>query len=205
LLLLSRISATVSIALLLLAAPLRAQPGGAHVTLRAGIASAADAYQSNCGQSSLAFGVDVQGKARFFPHAALEHFTGAGGTDVLCLPVAPASGTAVGGLRLEGATRFGFGVGSRTARRAVQLEGVLVGGLVSGRNGFFDGVGDGPRRVRPQVGGHAALVVGRVVVLSTAIHWTRLTLDTVSPTGDAARVRTEWSPVVAMHFGIRVP
>jgi hypothetical protein len=201
----NQLTATISIALMILAVPLGAQSGGVHVTVRAGIASAADAYQSNCGQSSLAFGVDVQGKARFFPHATLEHFTGAGGGDVICIPVAPAGGTTVGGLRLDGATRLGFGVGARSAPRAVQLEGVVTAGVIAGRNGFADAAESNRRRVRPHVGGHASLVVARFIVASAAMRWTRLTLDAVSPAGTTARLRTEWSPMVALQIGVRVP
>ncbi|MCE2901354.1 MAG: hypothetical protein ACK6DP_17200 [Gemmatimonas sp.] len=191
--------------LLLATSPLGAQTRGAQVTLQAGIASAADAYQSNCGHSSLAFGVDVQGKGRVFPQASLERFTGAGGGDVLCIPAPTAGGSTVGGLRLEGATRLGIGFGARSAPRAVQLEGVVSGGLISGRNGFVDRPDDDRRRVRPQVGGQGSLVVARVLLLSAAMHWTRLTLDAVSPTGNAGRLRTEWSPVVTMHIGVRFP
>ena len=48
------------------AIPLKAQHS-AHVTARIGIASPSDAYQSNCGHSSLAYSLDVQGTRRLFP------------------------------------------------------------------------------------------------------------------------------------------
>jgi len=72
--------------------------------------------------------VDIQGRRRLFPQLSLDHFTGSGGGDVACIPGGPESGILVGGLRLNGATRVGLGVGARVQRGPIQLEGAALAG-----------------------------------------------------------------------------
>ena len=114
---------------------------------------------------------------------------------MLCLAVSPSIGTAVGGLRLEGATRIGLGVGGRLGNSAAQLEGSVLEGVITGRRGFVGGGADDVRRVLPHVGGQASLVLFRWIVLSAAYHRTRLSLDVIPTGGGARTTRTSWSPV----------
>jgi len=195
---------TAAIALALWSAPLAGQTKGAQVTARLGIASPDDAYQVNCQHASIAVGVDVQGRRALFPQLSLEHFTGSGGGDVACIPIDPAIGTAVGGLRLDGATRLGVGVGARTGRGPVQFEGVVLGGVMTGRRGFTRGPTDNSRRIAPQVGGQASLVLFRRVVFSATRHWTRLMLDLQPTAGGASTSRSSWSPMTTMEIGVRL-
>jgi len=199
-----RATRAVVVTLMLLSAPLHAQTRGAYVSARAGIAVADDNYRSNCGHASLAFSVDVQGRRRLFPQVSFDHFAGAGGGDILCLPVSPSIGTGVGGLRLEGATRVGLGVGGRLGSGAVQLEGAVLSGVISGRRGFVGRDQDDSRRVSPHVGGQASLVLFRFVVLSAAANWTRLSLDVIPTSGGTAMTRTSWSPMTTWQIGVRV-
>lgn len=192
-------------ALSLLAAPLHAQMPGVQASTRVGIAIPSDNYQSSCGDASLAFSLDVQGRQRWFPQLSLDYFSGGGGGDVACIPVAPSVGTGVGGLRLDGATRLGLGAGARVRRRVVQLEGVLLGGIVGGRRGFEGSEMNDQRRVMPHIGGQATIVLFRYAVLSAATHWTRLSLDVLPAGGGASTKRTTWSPLTTLQVGVRVP
>lgn len=182
----------------------QAQGAGANVTVRAGLGVPADEYQSNCGHSSLAYSLDVQGRGRFFPQVSLAHFAGSGGGDVLCLPVAPSAGRAAGGLRLEGATSAGIGAGARAGVGPVQIEGVAQAGVIAGRHGYGSTSDDARRHVLPQVGGQASLVLFHTVVFSASANWTRLSLKITPTDGSAASTRTSWSPLVAMQVGLRV-
>lgn len=196
-------SCTAVVALALWSASLAAQAAGAQVTARFGLAVPDDAYQVNCGHASLALGVDVQGRRALFPQLSLDQFTGSGGGDVACLPVAPPMGTAVGGLRLDGATRLGLGVGARTRGGPVQVEGAVLGGVITGRRGFTQGTTDGTRGFMPHLGAQASLVMFRWVVLAATVHWTRLTLD-VQPAGSGAPTsRSSWSPMTTGQIGVR--
>lgn len=191
--------------LALLAMPLSAQRPAVQATARAGIASPSDDYQVACGASSLALSLDVQGSGRWFPQLSLDHFTGSGGGDVACLPVLPSVGTGVGGLRLDGATRVGVGVGGRVGREMVQLEGAVVGGLITGRRGFEGSAPRNERRFLPHVGGQASVVLFRYAVVSAAVNWTRLTLNVTPAGGGTSRQRTSWSPLSTLQVGVRVP
>lgn len=190
--------------LALSAASLGAQTRGVEATLRTGFAVPRDDSQSNCGHFSLAFGFDVQGRRAIFPQFSFDHFSGSGGGDVLCFPVAPNTGTAEGGLRLEGATRAGVGVGARAGDRYVQFEAAVLGGLISARRGFVQGQAHGDRRVMPHVGGQVSLVLFRYVVLSAASSWSRMSLTVTAPDGVMAK-RTYWSPITTGQFGARFP
>ncbi len=191
--------------LALSASSLSAQTGGVQATLRTGVAVPSDDSQSNCGHASLAFGVDVQGRRPVFPQFSLDHFSGSGGGDVACLPGLAVGGTAEGGLRLEGATRAGVGVGARAGNRWVQIEAAALGGLISARPGFVAGRENGDRRTMPHVGGQASLVLFRFIVLSASSSWSRMSL-TLTPANDGvASTRTYWSPITTGQFGVRFP
>jgi len=197
------VTCTIVAALALWTAPLAGQARGVEVTARLGLAAPDDAYQVNCGHSSIALGVDVQGRRALFPQLSVEHFTGAGGGDVACFPIDPALGTAVGGLRLDGATRFGVGLGARMQYGPVQLDGVVRGGVIAGRPGFTQGTTDEARVVMPHVGGQATLVLFRWIVLSATTHWTRLTLDVRPAIGGAPTSRASWAPMTTGQLGVR--
>jgi hypothetical protein len=194
---------TAVVALALAAMPLAGQATGTQVTARLGIAVPDDAYQRKCGHASIALGADVQGRRQLFAQLSVEHFTGSGGGDVACLPIDPARGTAVGGLRLDGATRVGLGVGVRVQGGPVQLEGVVLGGLIAGRHGYTQLGTDVHRGVMPQVGGQASLVLVRWMVLSATTSWTRLTLDIIPSAGGVRMARRTWSPMTTAPLGVR--
>lgn len=184
--------------------PLEAQLSRAEVSVRAGISTSHDNYQSNCEDSSIPLSLDVQGRGRVFPQFSLDHFVGSGGGDILCIPVDPALGTTTGGLRVEGATRLGLGFGGRLNRGPFQVEGVLRGGVITGRSGYRASGSDDERRVLPHAGGQVSLVLFRWAVLSTSAHWTRLTLETTSA-GAAKSSSTSWSPLITWQAGVRFP
>ncbi len=192
-------------ALIVFTEPVHAQMRSGHVSARFGIATPSDDYQSNCGHSSLALGIDVQGRGRWFPQLALDHFTGSGGGDIACLPITPSGGIATGGLRIENATRLTFGAGGRVGGSAVQLEGAVVGGFVAGQRGFQAEVRDDERQILPTVGGQLGVVLFRYAVLSAAVHWTRLSRVERSVGGSVVTTSTDWSPMATMQFGVRVP
>ena len=191
--------------LALLATPLLAQRPGVQVSARVGLAVPSEDYDASCGDPSLALSVDVQGKGRLFPQLSLDRFTGSGGGgDDVCIPVLPSVGTAVGGFRLDGATRVGLGAGARLGAGIVQLEGAALGGFVTGRRGFSGAGTDDERAVLPHVGAQAAIVLARHLVLSGAVHWTRLALAITPVGGGRATTRRRWSPMSTMQIGARV-
>ncbi|MCA0376831.1 MAG: hypothetical protein LCH84_14355 [Gemmatimonadetes bacterium] len=182
------------------ACPAYAQRLPALVTVHTGIANPADAYQSNCGHSSIALGADVQGRGRLFPQLSASHFTGSGGGDVLCIRFTRDLKT-VGGLRLENATRAGVGGGVRVGRGALQLEGAVTAGVITGRRGYVNVSSDDTRVTAPHMAARGALVVAHHVVLSLDGGWTRLTRHADT---DAQLARsTSWSPLVTMQVGVR--
>lgn len=181
--------------------PAHAQRLPALITVHTGIANPADAYQSNCGHSSIALGAEVQGRGRLFPQLSATHYTGSGGGDVLCIPFTRDL-KAVGGLRLENATRVGVGGGVRVGRGALQLEGAAMAGLITGRRGYVNVSTDDTRVTAPHVAARGALVVAHHVVLSLDGGWTRLTRHADT---DAQLARsTRWSPLVTMQVGVRL-
>ena len=191
-------------ALRFLSTSLQAQKLGAQVSARWGIAVADDRYQTACGAISGAFSLDVKGNRKIFPQIALDHFAGAGGGDVACVPVDPSVATAVGGLKLDGATRLGLGVGARLGAGLVQLEGAVSSGIITGRRGFVANANDASRHVMPHVGGQASLILFRFVVLSSAINWTRLSLHVQPRSGGPETVRTSWPLMTTWQVGVRV-
>ncbi|MBL0938132.1 MAG: hypothetical protein IBJ03_04510 [Gemmatimonadaceae bacterium] len=193
-------------ALLAVAVPLGAQDRGVSLTLRTGIAGPDDAYQSNCGHSSLAFSADLQGRRQLFPQLSIDHHSGSGGGDVGCIPAYP--DTAIGGLRLENSTRLSAGVGGRAGWRMAYIEGVLRGGFIVGTNGYTENLrsdGSGERGFRPQVGGQVSAVFFRTIVLSGNLHWTRLTMDRTRANGGPTTTTTDWAPMTTVQIGVRIP
>lgn len=185
--------------------PVHAQRRGGHVSARFGIATPSDDYQSNCGHSSLALGVDVHGRGRWFPQLSLDHFSGSGGGDVACLPITPSGGIATGGLRIENASRLTLGGGGRVGGGTLQVEGAVLGGFVAGQRGFQAEVRNDERQILPTVGGQVGVVLFRYAVLSAAVHWTRLSRGERLVTGRIVTTSTDWSPMATMQFGVRVP
>lgn len=197
--------ATTLIGVFASAVPARAQIPEMHVTARAGLGMPSDDYQSNCGAVSAAYTVDLQGRGRLFPQLSLGHFAGSGGGDVACIPVDPSVGTARGGLRLDGATSVGVGAGARIGGPRLHLEGIVSGGILSGRYGFFASGAEGNRATRPQAGGQVALVVYRYIVLSAAVHWTRLSIVVTPLSVGTATTEQYWSPISTLQVGVRLP
>ena len=189
---------------LLWTAPLQAQSLGVHVSGRAGLAIPDDAYSSNCGESSMAFSLDVEGRRQVFPQISVDYFAGPSGGDVSCI-TDPSLGVKVGGLRVEGSTRFGVGVGARTGAGRAQLEGVVSGGIVSGRRGFVASSEDDSRHIMSHVGGQASLVLFRYAVFSAGINWARLSFDLIPPAGGPVTTRTSWEPLTTLQVGARLP
>jgi len=191
------------------AVAVHAQQRPVSVTGRVGIVGASDDYQSNCGHSSLAVGLDVRGAGRVFPVANLEHFIGSGGGDEACLLSTDPTTRVTGGLRLERTTRFQVGAGSFVGDRRVRLEGTVRGGVAYGRPGVaLEGLSlrtaEGAARLLPQVGGDLSLVLLRHVVVSMAFDWTRLPTETAPLAGGDARTTHSWSRMTSVQAGIRV-
>ncbi|WP_156799061.1 hypothetical protein [Gemmatimonas aurantiaca] len=197
----------VAVALLAVAVPgsLQAQMSGVQTTGRFGIANPSDAYQSNCGAGSLAFSVDVQGQGQWFPQVSADHFVGSGGGGVACIPGDPSRVRVTGGLQLERSTRLSIGAGRRVGNDGVQLEGVVLGGIITGQRGYQGTTPNDERLILPQFGGQVGVVLVRYVVLSGSVHWTRLTMDTQPLTGGAPTKRAGWSPLSTMQIGVRIP
>ncbi len=189
----------------LLSTPLIAQLPDITASARLGLGIPNDDYDPTCGDPSLAFSLDVQGTRRVFPQLSLDHFSGSGGGDDLCIPVLPDIGTGVGRLQLEGATRLGLGVGARLGTGMAQLEGVLRGGLITGRRGFAEEGSEADRTVLPHIGAQVNAVFFRYTMLSFSMHQTRLPLTIIPADGGPATTRRKWSPMVTMQFGVRVP
>ena len=189
-------------AILACAVPLHAQRS-AHVSARFGLAAPSEAYQSNCGHSSLAYSLDVQGTRRLFPQFSLDHLSGSGGGDVLCLPQSSLNGTTVGGLRLDGATRLGLGAGARLGTRFAQIEGAVLAGLMTGRSGYAATETENPRQWAPHAGVQASVVLLRHVVLSSTFNWTRLSMEHRPANGAPSTTSHEWSPMATVQLGAR--
>ena len=176
-----------------------------NLTLRYGIAVPDDAYQSNCGHSSLAFAVDAQGGGRIFPQLGFDRHIGSGGGDVACLGTDGSRFTYEGGARLEHSTRATLGVGGRLGDGKAQLEGVLRAGVLHARPGYQPRGENGRATFRPLVGGQASAVMFHVAVLSFAMQWTRLSFETTPINGGPSTTRTDWAPLVTLQFGARLP
>lgn len=192
---------SVAFALAAVSGVASAQVAPLYVSVHGGLAIPADAYQSNCGDVSLAYGVDVQGRGRVFPQVSIDHFTGSGGGDILCLAVSPSGVPFVGGLRIENATRIGLGGGARWGTGPIQLEGAALGGVMIGRRGFARDTSDRTRVVAPHVSVQTNVVLFRHVVLSGTLSWARLTREPVS--GGAGARTSAWKPMGTMQAGLR--
>lgn len=184
--------------------PLEAQLSRAELSVRAGISTSHFNYQSNCQHASIPLSLDVQGRGRVFPQFSLDHFYGSGGADVACVKGNPDLETTTGGLRVERATRLGLGFGGRLNWGHVQVEGVLRGGVITGRTGYRAPGSDDERHVLPHAGGQVSLVLFRWAVLSTSAHWTRLAFETTSA-GAVTTSSTSWSPLTTWQAGVRFP
>lgn len=176
-----------------------------NLTLRHGIAVPDDAYQSNCGHSSLAFAVDAQGGGRIFPQVGFDRHIGSGGGDVACLGADESQFRYVGGARLENSTRATLGVGARLGDGKAQLEGVLRAGVLHARPGFQPRGANGKAAFKPLVGGQASAVLFHAAVLSLAMQWTRLRFETTPLAGGPSTTRTDWAPLLTLQFGLRLP
>lgn len=190
--------------LLAMGAPAEAQVRP-NLTLRHGIAVPDDAYQSNCGHSSLAFAVDAQGGGRIFPQVGFDRHIGSGGGDVACLGADNSQFRYVGGARLENSTRVTLGVGARLGDGKAQLEGVLRAGVLHARPGFQPRGANGKADFKPLVGGQASAVLFHALVLSTTMQWTRLSFETTPLAGGPSTTRTDWAPLLTLQFGLRLP
>lgn len=176
-----------------------------NLTLRHGIAVPDDAYQSNCGHSSVAFAVDAQGGGRIFPQLGFDRHIGSGGGDVACLGADDSQFRYVGGARLENSTRVTLGVGARLGDGKAQLEGVLRAGVLHARPGFQPRGANGKAAFKPLVGGQASAVLFHALVLSTTMQWTRLRFETTPLAGGPSTTRTDWAPLLTLQFGVRLP
>lgn len=192
--------------------PLAAQLRPVSVTGRFGIAGASDDYQTNCGHSSLAVGVDVRGAGRVFPVVNIDHFVGSGGGDVACYVLTDVPSRERGGLQLERATRLHIGAGSFVGGRIARLEGTVRGGAALGRPGVFTEVGlpvqrtdaTNEARLLPQVGGDVSLVLFRYAVVAMAFDWTRLPREVTPLAGGPTITTHAWSRMTTVQFGVRV-
>jgi hypothetical protein len=191
-------------ALVFWSASLQGQSLGTHLSARAGSAIPDDAYSSNCGDGSIVFSLDVEGRRQVFPQISVDYFAGPSGGDVSCT-TDPAVGVMIGGLRVEGSTRVGLGVGARLGTGRVQLEGVVSSGFVSGRRGFVANAEDDSRHIMPHAGGRASLVLFRYMVFSAGINWTRLSFDLRPPSGGPVATKTSWAPLTTLQIGLRLP
>ena len=192
--------------------PLAAQLRPVSVTGRFGIVGASDDYQTNCGHSSLAVGIDVRGAGRVFPVVNVDHFVGSGGGDVACYVLTDVPSRERGGLQLERATRLQIGAGSFVGGRVARLEGTVRGGAARGRPGVFTERGlpvqrtdaANEARLLPQVGGEVSLVLFRYAVIAMAFDWTRLPRE-VTPLASGPTITSHtWSRMTSLQAGIRV-
>lgn len=175
-----------------------------NLTLRHGIAVPDDAYQSNCGHSSMALSVDAQGGSRIFPQVGFDRHIGSGGGDVACLGPDESRFRYVGGAQLEGSTRATLGIGLRLGDGVAHLEGVLRAGVLHARPGYQPRGANEKSAYNPLVGGQASIVISRVV-LSTTMQWTRLRFETTPLAGGPSTIRTDWAPLLTLQFGLRLP
>ncbi len=199
----ARWPACAAMLLLALSAPAEAQVRP-NLTLRFGPAGADDAYQSNCGHSSMALSLDAQGGSRIFPQVGFDRHIGSGGGDVLCLGPDESRFRYVGGAQLEGSTRATLGVGLRLGDGSAHLEGVLRAGVLHARPGYQPRGANEKSAYNPLVGGQASIVISRVV-LSTTMQWTRLRFETTPLAGGPSTTRTDWAPLLTLQFGVRLP
>lgn len=182
------------------AASAAAQSGRPLVSVRGGFLGSSDAYQSNCGHSSLVIGAEVRGRGAIFPWASADRGVGSGGGDVLCLAVSPDGQPIprVGGLLLEGSTMLSVGAGWQSPPALVQVEGTVGGGLMIGQPGFGE---SSSREVRPRVVGAVGLVVFRHLLVSVELGKTQLSFRDGAP-GNVVR-STRWESTGSGRIGLR--
>jgi hypothetical protein len=182
------------------AAPAAAQSRRPLVSVRGGFLGSSDAYQSNCGHSSLSLGAEVRGRGAIFPWASADRGVGSGGGDVLCLSVAPDGQPIprVGGLRLEGATMLSVGAGWQSPPKLVQVEGTVGAGLMIGQPGFGE---SSSREVRPRLVGSVGVVLLRHLVFSLELGRTQLSFRD-GAAGNVVR-STRWENNGSGRIGLR--
>lgn len=200
----ARWPACAGMLLLAFSAPAEAQERP-NLTLRLGKVVPDEAYQSNCGHTSRAFAVDVQGGGRVFPQLGFDRHVTASGVGLACVRANPTAVTYVGGARLEGSTRATLGVGARSGDEDAYLEGVLRAGVLHARPGYEPIGANGKPTYNPLVGGQASVVLFHTVALSTAIQWTRLRFGVTPLNGDPSFTDTDWARMVTLQFGARLP
>ncbi|MCC6243442.1 MAG: hypothetical protein IT353_11410 [Gemmatimonadaceae bacterium] len=171
-----------------------AQTNRPLIAMRGGILGSSDAYQANCGHSSLSIGAEVRGRRAIFPWASADRGVGSGGGDVACLTLAPRTG----GLLLEGSTMLSVGAGWQSPPEIVQIEGLVGGGLMIGKPGFGAA---SSREVRPRVVGTVGLVLLRHVVFSLELGRTQLSFRDGAP-GNVVRSK-RWESTGAGRIGLR--
>jgi hypothetical protein len=174
------------------------------ITGRFGMGGGSDAYQDNCGHSSLAFGLDVRRSGRLFPLLAVDASHGSGGGDVLGLAMPPEAEHR-GGLRLDGATRMRLGGGVRGSHRLAHLELAATAGLVHGRLGYAPPGDVTSAGALPQAGGSLAVVPLRMFELSMGVDRTRLSSSVTFADGRSPLRRARWEPIATLQIGVRVP
>ncbi len=177
-----------------------AQSGRPLVSVRGGFLGSSDAYQSNCGHSSLSIGAEVRGRGSIFPWISADRGIGSGGGDVLCLALLPGGQPVprVGGLLLEGSTMLSAGAGWQSAPAALQVEGMAGAGLMIGQPGFGT---SSSREVRPRVVGAVGLVFFRHLVVSVELGQTQLSFRDGVP-GSVVRT-TRWESTGSGRIGLR--
>jgi hypothetical protein len=190
-----------------LASPrLQAQTIPVQVSGRFGLAFVPARYHASCLNPYLAYSLEVQGRKRVFPQLSAEYFGGNGGRRDVCVLLDPSIGTTTGGLQLEHSGRIGLGLGIRSPHlKFFQAEGVLRAGIASGRQGYRQAGTTSARNTLPHAGGQITAIVFRSVVLSTSLHWSRLTYDTKLVGSAAVESRSSWLPIVTSQIGLRLP
>lgn len=186
--------------LLAAAAPASAQMNRPLITVRGGILSSSDFYQSNCGHSSLVIGAELRGLGTIFPWVSADRGVGSGGGDVGCgFPGQSGFGEeGTGGVLLEGSTMLAAGAGWRTPPAAVQLETTVGAGVMTGEPGFG---ASSSREVRPRVVGAVGLVLFRHLVVSMELGRTQLSFRDGAP-GNVVRT-TRWESTGSGRIGLR--
>jgi len=190
----------VSAGMLAFTTPTAAQSSRPLVSVRGGFLGSSDAYQANCGHSSLVIGAEVRGRRSIFPWASADRGVGSGGGDVLCLALTKDGQPIprVGGLLLEGSTMLSVGAGWRSPPAVLQVEGTVGGGVMIGQPGFGAA---SSREMRPRVVGSVGLVLFRHLLVSAELGKTQLLFRDGAP-GNVMRSR-RWESAGSGRIGLR--
>lgn len=108
---------------------------------------------------------------------------------------------------VEVSGRFGLALvpGQYDASCTNRSEGVLRAGIASGKQGYRQEGNTSARSTLPHVGGQINVIVFRSVVLSTSVHWNRLTYETRLVGSTAVESQSSWYPMLTAQFGLRLP